>query len=354
MNKDYYQTLGVNKTATADEIKTAFRKLAHEHHPDKGGNAEKFKEANEAYQVLGNEQKRKQYDQFGSGFQNGQAGNAQWQNFSGSDFDFGDLGDLFGGMGDIFGFGGNTRGRGQQRFRGRDLEMLVNLDFMEAVFGVEKDVDFQHLGICEYCHGNGAEPGAKVETCDTCKGQGKIAQIQRTILGSMRVESVCPHCHGEGQKYSAKCKSCSGEGVKSTPVKLKVKIPAGINTGESIRLSGQGDAGSKGAPAGDLFLRVKVSPSKKFVRSDYDIHTKEIIGVKQAILGDKIEVETVDGKLTLKIPEGTQSGTIFRLKDKGVPILNSRSRGDHLVEVTVKIPKGLGKKEQKIIEDINF
>jgi len=354
MNKDYYQILGVNKTASPDEIKKAFRKLAHEHHPDKGGNAEKFKEANEAYQVLGNAEKKKQYDQFGSGFQNGQAGGgAQWQNFSGSDFDFGDLGDLFGGMGDMFSFGGG-RSQRRQRSRGRDLEMLVTLDFMEAVFGAEKEINFHHLGICSHCHGNGAEPGAKVETCATCKGQGKIAQIQRTILGSMRVESLCPHCHGEGKRYSEVCKNCSGEGIKSTEAKLKVKIPAGINTGESIRLSGQGDAGSKGSPAGDLFLRVKVNSSKKFVRSDYDIRTQETIGVKQAILGDKIEVETVDGKLTLKIPEGTQSGTTFRLKDKGVPILNSRARGDHLVEVTVKIPKGLSKKEQKIMDEINF
>ncbi|PIT94723.1 molecular chaperone DnaJ [Candidatus Falkowbacteria bacterium CG10_big_fil_rev_8_21_14_0_10_39_9] len=355
MNKDYYKTLGVDKSATPDEIKTAFRKLAHEHHPDKGGNEAKFKEANEAYQVLGNAEKRRQYDQFGSSFQNGQAGGGagQWQNFSGSDFDFGDLGDIFGGMGDIFGFGGG-RGRSQQRTRGRDLEMLVTLDFMEAVFGIEKAIHFHRSATCSHCQGNGAEPGSKVETCPTCKGQGKIAQIQRTILGSMRVESVCPSCHGEGQKYSEKCHVCSGNGVKQAETELKVKIPAGINTGESIRLSGQGDAGAKGSELGDLFLRIKVIPSKKFVRSGYDIHTKETIGVKQAILGDKIEVETVEGKLTLKIPEGTQSGTVFRLKDKGIPILNSRSRGDHLVEVTVKIPKGLSKKEQKIMEEINI
>ncbi|MEI7620793.1 MAG: DnaJ C-terminal domain-containing protein, partial [Candidatus Falkowbacteria bacterium] len=209
-------------------------------------------------------------------------------------------------------------------------------------------------GSCAHCHGDGAEPGSKVETCSTCKGQGKIAQIQRTILGNMRVESVCPHCHGEGKKYSEKCRTCGGDGVKQEEAKLKVKIPAGINTGESIRLSGQGDAGVKGSQSGDLFLRIKVNASKKFIRDDYDIHTKETIGIKQAILGDKIEIETVDGKLTLKIPEGTQSGTTFRLKDKGIPILNSRGRGDHLVEVTVKIPKGLSRKEEKIISEINF
>ncbi len=355
MNKDYYKILGVDKSATPDQLKVAFRKLAHEHHPDKGGDAEKFKEANEAYQVLGNEQKRKQYDQFGSGFQNGQAGGGYSQGFNGADFDFGDLGDLFGGMGDMFGFGGGGgRGRGQQRSRGRDLEMIVTLDFMEAVFGVEKEVNFHRLGTCAHCHGDGAEPGSKVETCSTCKGQGKIAQIQRTILGNMRVESVCPHCHGEGKKYSEKCRTCGGDGVKQEEAKLKVKIPAGINTGESIRLSGQGDAGVKGSQSGDLFLRIKVNASKKFIRDDYDIHTKETIGIKQAILGDKIEIETVDGKLTLKIPEGTQSGTTFRLKDKGIPILNSRGRGDHLVEVTVKIPKGLSRKEEKIISEINF
>ncbi len=355
MNKDYYKSLGVNKTASQDEIKAAFRKLAHEHHPDKGGNAEKFKEINEAYQVLGNAEKRQQYDQFGSGFQNGQAGGAgfNWQNYQGGNYDFGDLGDLFGGMGDMFGFS-SSRGRNQRRSRGDDMEIAITIDFMEAVFGAEKEINFQRLENCSHCKGSGAEPGAKVETCKTCNGQGKVASVQRTILGNMRVESVCPHCQGEGKSYSEKCHNCQGRGVKQTTAKLKVKIPAGIDSGETIRLSGQGEAGVKGAPAGDLFLHIRVTPSKKFFRAGYDIHTKETINIKQAILGDKIEVDTVDGELKLKIPAGTQSQTVFRLKDKGVPKLNSRYRGDHLVEVTVKIPKDLSRKDEKLIEEIKL
>jgi molecular chaperone DnaJ len=360
MSKDYYNTLGVSKNASADEIKTAFRKKAHEHHPDKGGDAEKFKEYNEAYQVLGNAEKRKQYDQFGSAFQNGQAGGggyggfSGYQNGGGFNVDFEDLSEMFGGFGDIFGFGGSARESSRRQTRGRDLEFNLPLDFMEAAFGLEKEITFSKNIVCERCSGKGAEPGTKIETCANCNGSGKVSRIQRTILGNIQTQSTCSHCSGEGKTYSHKCSRCNGQGIHQDSVKLKVRVPAGINNGESIRLSGQGEAGPKGTPGGDLYLRIKVHAHKKFVREGYDIRTEEKINVKQAILGDKIEVDTINGPINLKIPEGTQSGTVFKLKEKGIIKLHSRGVGDQYIKVIVKIPSGLNKKERNILEGLNI
>lgn len=359
MSKDYYDILGVGKGANADEVKTAFRKKAHEHHPDKGGNAEKFKELNEAYQVLGNAEKRKQYDQFGSAAFN-QGGTGGWggQGFSGFqnggfNVDFEDLGDMFGGFGDIFGFGGGHSGSKRQT-RGRDLEMSLNLDFLEAVFGTEKEINFSKNVVCDRCQGNGAEPGTKIEICKTCNGSGRVSRLQRTILGNIQTQTTCTACGGEGKTYSQKCSKCAGSGVHHETVKLKVRIPAGIAEGESIRLNSSGEAGHKGAPAGDLYLRIKINSHKKFVRDGYDVRTEETIGIKQAILGDKIEILTVHGPLQLKIPEGTQSGTVFKLKEKGIPKLHNRGTGDHFVKVTVKIPTGLNKKQKNLLEEMEI
>lgn len=365
MSKDYYNILGVEKTASPDEIKSAFRKKAHEHHPDKGGNAEKFKELNEAYQVLGNPEKRKQYDQFGSAFQNGQAGGANWGGFGqsgqgfggfqggGMNFDMDDLGEMFGGFGDIFGFGGGRQTTRRQT-RGRDLEMGLTLDFMEAAFGTEKELSFTKNIVCDRCHGEGGEPGAKVETCPTCGGSGRVTGVQRTILGSIQTQTVCPNCQGEGKIHSQKCTKCRGQGITRETVKLKVRVPAGVNDGESVHLRGQGEAGLKGAPAGDLYLRLRVLPHKKFVRAGYDIKTEATISIKQASLGDKIDVDTIHGSVNLKIPEGTQSGTVFRLKGKGVTRLSNRGIGDQLVKVTVKIPSGLSKKQKQLLEELGI
>lgn len=362
MSKDYYNILGVSKTASSDEIKAAFRKKAHEHHPDKGGDAEKFKELNEANQVLGNPEKRKQYDQFGSAFQNGQAGGGfngggfGGQGFGGQGFgnmDFEDLGDIFGGFGDIFGFGGG-RQTSKRQTRGRDMEMALNLDFLDAAFGAEKEISFTKNATCSRCHGNGAEPGARVETCKTCGGAGRVNKVQRTILGNIQTQAICSACDGEGKIYSQKCTQCGGTGVHRESVKLKVKIPAGINDGESIRLSGQGEAGEKGASAGDLYLRIKLLPHKKFVRVGYDIKTEEKISIKQAVLGGKIDVETIHGTVKLKIPEGTQSGTTFKLKEKGIEKLHNRGIGDQLIKITVDIPKGLNKKKAQLLEELDI
>jgi molecular chaperone DnaJ len=365
MSKDYYNILGVDKNASQDEIKAAFRKKAHEHHPDKGGDAEKFKELNEAHQVLGNPEKRQQYDRFGSAYQNGQAGGpggfgggfgggfSGFQNGGGVDFE--DLGDMFGGFGDIFGFGGgSSRGASRKNARGRDLEMKVSLDFLEAAFGLEKEINFSKNVTCSRCHGDGVEPGAKVETCSNCQGTGHINRVQRTILGNIQTQSVFPHCSGEGKIYLQKCTKCGGDGVYRDQVSFKVRIPAGINDGESIRLSGQGEAGQKGAPAGDLYLRVSVKNHKKFLREGYDIRTEEKISVTQAILGDKIDIDTIHGPVKLKIPEGTQSGTIFKIKEKGVTRLNNRGIGDQFVRIIVEIPKSLNKKQKQLLEELGI
>ncbi|NCU39561.1 molecular chaperone DnaJ [Candidatus Falkowbacteria bacterium] len=360
MSKDYYNVLGVSKGASSDEIKTAFRKKAHEHHPDKGGDEEKFKEINEAYQVLGNETKRKQYDQFGTTFNNnggGFSGGQNWGGFSGfqngANFDFDDISDMFGGFGDIFGFG-RSHSRSRRETAGRDIEILVKLDFLEAVFGGEKEISFSKKSKCDKCDGSGAEPGAKVETCSSCHGSGFVVKLQRTILGNIQTKQACSQCGGEGKTYSENCSKCGGSGVYKKQEDLKVKIPAGINSGESIRLSGKGEAGEKGAPAGDLFLRIQVLPHKKFQRDDYDIKTEEEISVTQAILGDKIEIDTVEGKVKLKIPEGTQSGTIFKLKEKGVSRLRANGKGDHYVRVKVKIPKNLTKKQKNTLVELGL
>jgi len=232
--------------------------------------------------------------------------------------------------------------------------MRLTIEFLEAAFGTEKEINFTKNAVCDHCHGNGAEPGAKIETCPTCSGTGRISRLQRTILGNIQTQSVCPSCGGEGKIFSQKCSKCGGTGTHRAPIDLTVRVPAGINDGESIRLSGQGEAGPKGTPAGDLYLRVKVNSHKKFVREVYDIHTEETINIKQATLGDKIEVMTIHGPLKLKIPEGTQSGTVFKLKEKGIIKLHNRGLGDHFIKVTVKIPMNLNKKQKQLLSELDL
>lgn len=367
MGKDYYKTLGIDKNASQDDIKKAFRKLAHEHHPDKPhGDEAKFKEINEAYQVLGDQKKRSQYDQFGSTFENAQSGGGfhgfeGFRDFSGfaegfsrsgngNQDEYGDLGDIFGGLGDIFGFGGGRQGRRTRR--GDDIQVLLTIDFEEAVFGIEKEIKLNKKVTCDYCHGNGGEPGSKVDTCSTCRGTGRITQIQRTILGSIQSQTVCPTCSGEGKIYSKKCSKCNGSGIRKEVVEIKVKIPAGINEGEAIRLSGHGEAGEKGSPVGDLYLKIRINPSKNFRREGYNILSEVEINFTQASLGTIIEVPAVDGNIKLKIPEGTPSGKTFILRDKGVPKLNARGRGDHLVTIKVKIPTSLNRKQKQLLQEL--
>lgn len=356
MSKDYYNILGVSKSASPDEIKTAFRKKAHQHHPDKGGEEAKFKEVNEAYQVLGNPTKRQQYDQFGSSFQNGQAGGSTYGGFGGGGFEgvninMDDLGDIFGGFGDIFGFGGSSSRR-TTRARGRDLEMSLKIDFLESILGTEKEIKYPHLKTCKTCHGSGYAPDAKIETCSTCKGEGRVNRLQRTILGSIQTQVLCPDCQGEGKRASKDCQACYGEGRMKQDDKIKIKIPAGIKNGESIRLSAYGDAGEKGSQAGDLFLRILVNPHPQLKREGDDIYSEAEISVLEAILGTSVNVLTAYGKVKLKIPAGTQSHTSFRLKSKGSPRLQGRGQGDHFVKIRVKIPTNISKKQREILEKL--
>ncbi len=358
MANDYYATLGVPKTATHEEIKKAFRKKAHEFHPDKqGGDAEKFKEVNEAYQVLGNEQKRKTYDQFGSASQNsGQPGGFSYEDFArnaSSQQGFGgfnvegDLGDIFG---DFFGFGGRTRSR--RNTRGADIQTRISIAFEEMVQGAEKEIRLRKNATCKHCHGNSAEPGTPIKECPTCGGTGVVQRIQNTILGAMRTQGACSQCHGEGKIITQKCQKCRGAGVVMDDDVFTVKIPAGIENGQSIRLSGKGEAGRKGAPAGDLYIEVEVLPSRDFTRNGNDILSTVKVSFAQAALGDTVVVNTVDGEGELKIPSGIQSGTVLKIRGKGVPRINSGSRGDHLVTVHVQTPTKLSRKAKKIFKEL--
>lgn len=362
MSKDYYSVLGVNKNASQDEIKKVFREKAHKFHPDKqGGDEAKFKELNEAYQVLGDQKKRSQYDQFGSTFDQARAGGGQgFGDFSGGfNINMDDLGDIFGGFGDIFGFSGQSRsGRGQSN-RGRDIHIVLSIDFKEAVFGVEKEIGLKKTVKCSRCQGEGREPGSEIITCKTCGGKGSVARSQRTIFGNMQIQMACKDCEGLGKIFKEKCSACRGVGIAQQIVNLKVKIPAGIDNNETIRLSGQGEADKNGSRAGDLYIKIRVNQEKMFQRHGYDILSKEKINITTAVLGGKISVETVDGPVELKIPEGTQAGRVIRMKNKGVPHLagrdyfgrNQEKRGDHLVEIIIKIPTNLSRKQKEILRE---
>lgn len=363
--RDYYDILGVAKSASADEVKRAYRKLAKEHHPDKhGGDDTQFKELGEAYEVLKDSQKKAAYDQFGhaAGAQNaggpfgGQGGNpfGGAGGFNAEGFDFSQFQGA-GGFGDIFdmffqGQGGGAGGRQQQPHKGADLEAQVTIDFKEAIFGTERNVHFTVDERCKRCEGSGAEPGTHVATCDTCKGQGQVTRVQQTILGAVRQASVCPTCHGDGKIPEEKCSQCHGKGTIKATKELTVKIPAGIDNGSTIRLSGQG-AAHRSAPSGDLYVQVRVKPDAKLKRSGQTITSTIAIPMIEATLGGEVPVETVDGAVKLKVPAGTQSGKLFRLSERGVPGIGGRKRGDHLVTVAVETPTKLTAKQKTLLEE---
>ncbi|MFA6410895.1 MAG: molecular chaperone DnaJ [Candidatus Buchananbacteria bacterium] len=360
MAKDYYQTLGVNKSSSADEIRKAYYKLAHQHHPHKGGDEAKMKEINEAYGVLGNADKKAQYDKFGQTFdqarsQGGGAGFNDFSDFASAfgnqgqsgnySFDFGDMGDLFG---DLFGMGSRSKKSGKKQ--GSDIEAEMVISFFEAAFGTEKNISLNKDAVCKKCNGSGAEPGAKINTCKTCGGSG---QVVRNIGFGIGLPSVCTDCGGSGKKAEKECSQCRGKGTVKETENIAVKIPAGIDNGQTIRLAGHGSAGQKGSSAGDLYLKIRVAPDSRFFRDGFEIKTKAEISFAQAALGGKIEIDSLDGKITLKIPEGTQSGKVFFLKGRGVPHLQSRGRGDQLVEVIVKTPTRLSKKQKEILKELD-
>lgn len=367
MSKDYYKTLGVDKNADAREIKKAYRKLAHEHHPDKEtGDEAKFKEINEAYQILSDDKKRQMYDQFGADAANGMGGGAggpggmNWEDIMRQAGGFGgaggpgvefDLGDIFGSMfGGAAGAGGRGGARRRQQQRGADIQMDVTVEFDEAAFGVKQEVELRHGVKCSKCSGNGAEPGTPINTCSTCNGAGVVEQVQRSVFGMVRTQGICGDCSGQGKIPETKCGECHGNGIEKVTETLEVSIPAGIDNGQTIRLEGKGEAGLNGAPSGDLYINVLVRDSEEFEREGYNIYSKVEVPFSIMTLGGKIEVPTLDGDVTLKIPSGTESGKVMRLKSKGVERLQGTGRGDHLVTVVVKVPSHPPRKYRKAIE----
>lgn len=351
--RDYYEVLGVGKDASADEIKKAFRRAAVKHHPDKeGGDEAKFKEINEAYDVLKDAQKRQRYDQFGhagvggaSGGGYGGGGNP-FEGFQGQNinFDFGE------GLGDIFGqfFGGGQRQRQPQR--GRDVEVSLQLTFEEAVFGVEHSFELDMDDTCSHCHGTTVEPGHDMKTCPTCKGSGQQTRVMNTMFGAIQQTVTCETCHGRGKVPEKVCTVCNGKGTERKRQTIKVKIPAGIDDGATIRLTGKGEA-IGGGEKGDLYINIRVKAHKHFTREGDIILSEEHVPMVEAALGTEIDVETVDGSVTMKVPAGTQSGTDFKLSGHGVPHINSDRRGPHIVNIVVDTPTKISKKQRELLEE---
>ncbi len=353
--RDYYEVLGVSKSASADEIKKAFRRLAVKYHPDKeGGDEAKFKEINEAYEILKDPSKRQRYDQFGHAGVGGASGAGNpFEGFSGFGgqgqnihFDFGDLG-----LGDIFSsfFGGGGQRRSQQA-RGRDVETSVEITFEQAVFGTEAELNLNLEDECEHCKGSTVEPGYELKTCDTCKGRGQVVTVTKTIFGNIQQASVCPKCNGRGKIPEKECSVCGGKGTQRKSQDVTLKIPAGIDDGATIRLREHGEAIANG-PKGDLYVNIRVKPHKKFTREGELILSEERVSMVDAALGTEIKVDTVDGPVTMKVPAGTQSGTDFKLSGHGVPHIRRDTRGAHIVTLHVETPSKLTKKQKELLEE---
>jgi molecular chaperone DnaJ len=355
--RDYYEVLGVSKSASDDELKKAYRKAAVKYHPDKeGGDEAKFKEVNEAYEVLKDKQKRQRYYLFGhagvGGASGGGAGGGNpfegFGGFGGQNvhFDFGD-----GGLGDIFGQffgGGQQQRRGPQR--GRDVEVSLRLTFEEAVFGLEYPLELEMDDECSHCHGTTVEPGHEMKTCPTCKGAGQQTRVMNTMFGPIQQSVPCETCHGKGKVPEKVCTVCKGTGTEHRKTKMTIKIPAGIDDGATIRLRERGEAAEGGGVKGDMYVHVSVKPHKRFTREGELILSEESVGMIDAALGTEIDVDTVDGVVRMKVPAGTQPGTDFKLSEHGVPNMRSGKRGAHIVTVNVEIPTKLNKKQKEILE----
>lgn len=360
--RDYYEVLGVSKTATDDELKRAYRKLAKQYHPDanpdnKEEAEKKFKEINEAYETLSNPQKRKMYDQFGPEGPAGFGGGAGGANYYSSGFDgfsdFGDLGDIFSSF-----FGGGFGGRSSRKnnngpVQGADLKNVVEITFEESFLGIEKEIVITRSETCPSCGGNGARPGTVIDKCTMCNGTGQVRQVQNTILGQMQTTRTCSNCGGTGKVIKQPCDECKGKGKIRKQAKIKVKIPAGIDDNQTIVLRGEGEAGSRGGPRGDLYIVVKVRKSGIYTRSGNDILCTVPITFTQATLGANIEIPLVDGtKEIFKIPEGTQTGTKFTIKNKGFKSLNSTNQGNFVFTVQVQVPKRLSKEQRDLLTEL--
>ncbi len=358
--RDYYEVLGVDKSASADEIKKAYRKKAIQYHPDKNPGdkeaEEKFKEAAEAYEVLSNPDKRARYDQFGhegmsgaGGFGGGFGGG---QGMSMDDI-FSMFGDIFGGhggFGGFSGFGGGGSSQAQRKFRGSDLRVKVKLSLKDIANGTTKKFKLKKYVPCSHCHGTGAEGNSGTETCPTCKGSGHILRTQQSIFGMMQTQTVCPQCNGEGKIIKNKCKECGGEGIVYGEEVVEVKIPAGVAEGMQLSMSGKGNAGRHNGIPGDLLIQIEEEPHPELIRDENDLVYNLLLSIPMAALGSTVEIPTIDGKAKVKIEPGTQPGKVLRLRGKGLPNVNGYGNGDLLINVSVYIPETLSKDEKNALE----
>ncbi|NES76853.1 MULTISPECIES: molecular chaperone DnaJ [Okeania] len=351
MASDYYEILGVSRTADKEELKRAYRRLARKYHPDvnkEPGAEERFKEINRAYEVLSDPEIKARYDRFGEAGVSGAGAQGFSTDFSDS---FADIFESF-----FSGFSGGMGTQGRRRtgpVRGDDLRIDLNLDFHEAVFGGDKELTIKHLEVCETCNGSGAKPGTKPKTCSTCGGSGQVRRATRTPFGSFTQVSVCPSCNGTGQIIEEKCPTCGGRGQNEVTKKIKITIPGGVDNGTQLRVSKEGDAGKMGGPPGDLYVFLGVKKDSEFRRDGINILSEIKISYLQAILGCSLEINTVDGKAELIIPAGTQPNTVLTLEDKGVPKLgNPVSRGDHLITIVIDIPTKITTEERELLEKL--
>ena len=358
--RDYYEVLEVTKTATVEEIKKAYRKKAIQYHPDKNPGdkeaEEKFKEAAEAYDVLSNPDKRSRYDQFGHAGVSGAAGNGgPFGGFGGEGMSMDDIfsqfGDIFGSFGGFSGFGGFGGGRSARRVnRGTNLRVKVKMNLQEIATGIEKKIKVKKYVACQHCNGTGAKDGKSYSTCSTCKGSGQVTRVQNTILGAMQTTSTCPTCEGEGKIINEKCTFCNGEGVLMSEEVISINIPAGVGEGMQLSLSGKGNAARRGGVNGDLIVLIEEEEHPELVRDGNDLLYNVFIGYPEAVLGETVEIPTIEGKVKVKIEAGTQPGKILRLRGKGLPDVNGYGKGDLLAKVNVWIPKNLSKDEKKLVE----
>ena len=351
--RDYYEVLGVSKNASEDEIKRAYKKLARKYHPDMNPGdkeaEEKFKEVNEANEVLSNPEKKAKYDQFGFAGVDPNYGAGQGGYGGAGSFDFGDLGDIFG---SFFGggFGGGGRRNPNAPQRGESIRASLSVEFTEAAFGCEKSITIDRSEQCPTCKGKGCAPGTTPEVCTQCHGTGTVTQAQRTPFGMMQSQTVCPKCRGKGQIIHQPCPDCRGAGAVRKRRTIQVNIPAGIDNGQTISLRGQGHSGKNGGPAGDLLITVMVRPHEIFRRDGTAVFCEAPITFTQAVLGGTLEIPTIDGKVKYDIPEGTQTGTVFRLRGKGIPVLNGRGRGDQYVTVNIETPRNLNREQKEALK----
>lgn len=350
--RDYYEVLGVQKGANEDELKKAYRKMAKQYHPDMNPDDKvaesKFKEVSEAYEILSDSEKRARYDQFGHAGTDPNFGAGGYGGAGFGGFDANGFGDIF----ETFFGGGATRTRtnnGPQK--GRDIERAIEITFEEAANGVEKTVSVSRMENCETCHGSGAKEGTQPKTCATCNGSGQVRSKQNTLFGSFATVTTCPTCHGEGKVVENPCSACSGRGQVRQTKKINVKIPKGIDSGQTISLRSEGDKGRRGGPAGDLYITITIAPHALFERKGFDVICNVPITFIEAALGGEVDIPTLDGKVQLTIPEGTQNAAVFRLKGKGVPHLRGNGRGDQYVKIEVEVPKSLNAKQKKLLEE---